>query len=149
MSSRLWLWLLCGLFGASLAANAYLLWPSQPSHGGSGSLECAWLDGLGLSESQMARLRACCENDCCDAGAGIAAQADRVRSDLRAALAEPRVDAARIHALAAELGALQARCMTNAVDSILRVRDILEPDQIAKMLANCRIERGRAPGAGE
>jgi hypothetical protein len=139
MSSRSWICVLCGALAASLVANVRLAWPVAAPRPVAPATECVLLQNLGLSDGQMERLRASCREECCSAGVELAAQAKRVRGELRTALAESQVDPSRVRALAGDLGAIQNRCLANAVESILMVRDILEPAQVAKMLEQCRL----------
>jgi len=84
---------------------------------------------LGLTPAQVERI-AECSSGCCDLGADLQASIRAAVQSLESALASEPVDKDRARALAAELGRLRADAIRNCVESILLVRDVLEPEQL-------------------
>ena len=68
--------------------------------------------------------------------------ADAKLAELMAALRDPSAEPERLRALAGEVSGLRARALEECVDSIVAVRKVLSPEQLAALL-----DRSCADGA--
>ncbi|MCC6669929.1 MAG: periplasmic heavy metal sensor [Planctomycetes bacterium] len=92
---------------------------------------------LGLSDAQLAELRARCQG-CCQEQAGVDATVAALESRLERLLAEETLDRAAIESVGRELASAHARQVENCIQAVLLVRGVLSPAQLAELRAACQ-----------
>jgi Spy/CpxP family protein refolding chaperone len=135
MKSNLICWFLSGALAGSLGLNV-----SQASRAAAAAAapaaQCAILDSLDLTPQQRRALEACCTPCCADQDA-LEREADAKAAALEAELASDAFDAQRVRQVAGELDELRSRRLLAALDAMLRVREVLRPEQIASLVTRC------------
>ena len=147
MNASITTYLLGGALAASLAWNFRSTWsapgPSDCTSCVTGSGDCsAAIAGLDLSAEQRAAL-ASWNATACSASVAGESRAKELGRELYAALAATELDGAKARELADEIGRLRARGLRDCVDSVIEVRRVLSPEQVAQLLGSCC-----APGGG-
>ena len=107
--------------------------PARPAADARELLRC-----LDLTPAQVEQLQDCCTSSCAQRCCGEAtADAERALRDkmveLGRALAQSDADAEHVRRLARELADFRAASIVHCVESMLRVRDVLTPAQLAAM----------------
>ena len=99
--------------------------------------ECA-IDpaALGLSAEQTRRLEELCRTRCAESDE-LEARAEEQLRALRAALTADPLDVPALRALVADVSDLRERALSACVDSVLCVREVLEPAQLETVLESC------------
>ena len=123
------IWLLSGALVASLQWN--LRGVATEDHGR--ELDPA---SLGLTAEQASELDRLCRSECATADE-LEAQADAKLVTLRRKLADPELDEEELNTLVREISDLRERSLAASVGSIVRVRAILDEDQVEKLLETC------------
>ena len=136
------IWLLSGALAASLQWNLRGI-ATKEDHGR--ELDPA---ALGLSDEQASALDRLCRTECAKADE-LEKAAEAKLAELRRALAAPELDASELQARVREVSDLRARALAASVDSIVRVRAILDAGQVEKLLESCcRLESCNASDCG-
>lgn len=92
------------------------------------------VSAMPLSSEQMSKLNTTC-SDCCAEMMALEKSTDAVLASLEAAIAEKTIDRAKVDELVDRLCEARRSELKKRVDSILLVRDVLDPAQI-EMLRN-------------
>lgn len=122
------LWILLGALTASVALNVES-WLSQPEPVVPHARPAFSVDQLELTDAQRAELTSCCA-ECCAPHDEIRSDVEAKQAALQAALADPEVDAAEVRRLASEVGELRRELLEASVATMLRVRQVLTPEQL-------------------
>ncbi len=128
----------CALLGAlccSLLLNA-LQWVSGDGADRPPAAPAPDIAALELTPAQRTALEEDCAN-CCSERSVLREDLAALRQELSTALTRASLDPERSRRLAAEIGELQARCLLNSVETVLRVRAVLNDEQIATLLRSC------------
>lgn len=152
-------WILGGALAASLGWNLFSLEtsapiaearpaPEQAAEPADCSAECS-LDprALGLSEEQSRALSRLCAESCADAER-LEGRARERAGELRALLSAEALDEAAIDELVDEVSRLRRAALERCVTSVVDVRGVLSPQQVAELLRACTPTGGK-PVCGE
>jgi Spy/CpxP family protein refolding chaperone len=129
----------CGLMGA--APLAYAMFEGGPEGGpeaGPGGLRKgggpAFFKELNLTDEQKAKLRAHRESQM-EKNKGIREQLRTKMQSLHEQIGQPVTDKAKISAQVAEINALKGQLFSQHIEGVLAMKEILTPEQFAKMQA--------------
>ncbi len=140
MNTSMGTWLLGGALLASMGWNAAVLRRPPASAPACGTSSCAAaaakLGDLGLSDAQRQELTALLR-ECDEQSARGEARAAELSRELRALLRDANAGEASIRARAQELAALRAGAIERCIDSSLKLRRLLEPAQVGRLLDVC------------
>jgi hypothetical protein len=141
MNTSMTTWMLGGALVASLAWNA-VHWsgarnaPSAPTAASAGCAMSLDVGRLALDDTQRDALRRW-SAELCGPACELDAAAEASWQTWIATLRDPKADPQQLRRLAAEVSRARARSLEACVDSILAVRGVLEPAQLASLMECC------------
>ncbi len=100
------------------------------------------IEVLGLSEAQVSSLREFCASDCA-CKPSLEESLEKVTEQLEFALTLDPIDADNVRELGRQLASLRGRKIEACVESILLVRDVLDPKQIEELRSGCNEYKAR------
>ena len=129
-------WALLGVLLASTALNVLNVAGSARGTAPASAAEVACVDALDLTDAQRMQLQGFDCGACCAAIRELEGRTDDTVRALQEALAQPSIDTAEVRRLTGELARLRARRVESTLEAIVRVRGILDPDQL-RALEGC------------
>lgn len=139
MNQSITTWVLAGALAASLAWNAKGWWCSPATLLQQSQPECLAgpdLSRLGLTPTQKQALEVWRRN-ACEPNSLMDREAEAKLQELHAALSNPAATPASLRALSSEVSRLRTHSLESCVDSILEVRRVLTPQQLAQLMQCC------------
>lgn len=142
MNRALALWLAAGLFLGSAALNVVQFRaraaapPAAPAAAGATApapLPAACIERLDLSPEQCTALAESCGACCSSSGS----DADTALARLERALQDPAVERPAIDAIVEELCGARERAVKARIEALLRVREVLTPEQLRELRELC------------
>ena len=128
-------WILGGALCASALFHLGLAGSPPPPSAPVPLADAACFDRLELRPGQLEAIRDDCASGCAD-NAAINERIEQNRFALESALVAEPLDRDRIRTLALELGELRTEALRNCCEMILKVRGILDADQL-ELLPSC------------